>query len=44
MPGGDRKDLAVQALARPATVSDLYPAHARIRKSLDEKTRKLSVT
>jgi hypothetical protein len=40
MPGGDRQDLAVQALARSATVSDLSIRHGVSRKFVYQQTKK----
>jgi len=40
MPGGDRKDLAVQALARSATVSDLSTRHGVSRKFVYQQANK----
>jgi hypothetical protein len=40
MPVGDRKDLAFQALARSATVSDLSPRHAVSRKFVYQQANK----
>jgi hypothetical protein len=40
MPGGGRKDLAVQALARAATVSDLSTRHGVSRKFVYQQANK----
>ena len=40
MPGDDRKDLAVQALARSATVSDLSTRHGVSRKFVYQQANK----
>jgi hypothetical protein len=40
MPGSDRKDLAVQALARSATVSDLSARHGVSRKFVYQQANK----
>ncbi len=40
LPGGDRKDLAVQALARSETVSDLAARHGVSRKFVYQQTHK----
>ena len=40
LPAGDRKDLAVQALARSATVSDLSTRHGVSRKFVYQQTHK----
>jgi hypothetical protein len=40
MPGGDRHDLAVQALARAATVSDLSARHGVSRKFVYQQANK----
>ena len=40
MPVGDRKDLAVQALARSATVSDLSTGHGVSRKFVYQQANK----
>jgi hypothetical protein len=40
MPRGDRKDLAVQALARSATVSDLSTRHGVSRKFVHQQANK----
>jgi hypothetical protein len=42
MPGSDRKDLAVQALARSATVSDLSGRHGVSRKFVYQQANKAS--
>ena len=43
LPGSDRKDLAIQALARSATISDLSVRHGVSRKFVYQQTRKASV-
>ena len=40
LPGGDRKDLAIQALARSETVSDLAARHGVSRKFVYQQTHK----
>jgi hypothetical protein len=40
MPGGDRKDLAVQALARSATISDLSTRHPVSRRLVYQQANK----
>jgi hypothetical protein len=40
LPGNDRKDLAIQALARSATISDLSVRHGVSRKFVYQQTRK----
>jgi transposase-like protein len=40
LPGNDRKDLAVSALARSATVSDLAARHGVSRKFVYQQTHK----
>jgi hypothetical protein len=40
MPGGDRKELAVQALARSATISDLSTRHGVSRKFVYQQANK----
>jgi hypothetical protein len=40
MPGGDRKDLAVQALAQSAAISDLSARHGVSRKSIYQQANK----
>ena len=40
LPGGDRKDLAIHALARSETVSDLAVRHGVSRKSVYQQTHK----
>jgi hypothetical protein len=40
MPGDDRKNLAVQALAQSATVSDLSIRHGVSRKFVYQQTKK----
>ncbi len=40
LPGGDRKDLAIQALARSATISDLAARHGVSRKFVYRQTHK----
>ncbi len=40
LPGGDRKDLAIQALARSETVSDLAAWHGVSRKFVYQQTHK----
>ncbi len=40
LPAGDRKDLAVQALARSATVSDLSTRHGVSRKFVYQQANK----
>ena len=40
LPGGDRKDLAIQALARSETVSDLAVRHGVSRKFVYQQTHK----
>ncbi len=40
LPGGDRKDLAIQALARSETVSDLAARHGVSRKFVYQQTQK----
>ncbi len=40
LPGGNRKDLAVQALARSETVSDLAARHGVSRKFVHQQTHK----
>ena len=40
LPGGDRKDLAIQALARSGTVSDLAARHGVSRKFVYQQTQK----
>ena len=40
MPGSDRKDLAVQALARSATISDLSARHEVSRKFVYQQANK----
>ena len=40
LPGGDRKDLAIQALARSETVSDLAARHEVSRKFVYQQTSK----
>ncbi len=40
LPGGDRKDLAIQALARSETVSDLATRHGVSRKFVHQQTHK----
>ena len=40
LPGSDRKDLAVQALARSETVSDLAARHGVSRKFVYQQTHK----
>ena len=40
LPGGDRKDLAIQALAQSATVSDLAARHGVSRKFVYQQTHK----
>jgi hypothetical protein len=40
LPGGDRKDLAIQALARSETVSDLATRHGVSRKFVYQQTHK----
>ena len=40
LPGGDRKDLAIQALARSETVSDLAARHEVSRKFVYQQTHK----
>src|ERR1700748_2360515 len=40
MPDGDRQDLAVQALARSATVSDLSARHGVSRKFVYQQANK----
>jgi hypothetical protein len=43
LPGGDRKDLAIQALARPETVSDLATRHEVSRKFVYQQTHKARI-
>ena len=38
--GGDRKDLAIQALAQSATISDLAARHGVSRKFVYQQTHK----
>ena len=40
LPGSDRKDLAIQALAQSATVSDLAARHGVSRKFVYQQTHK----
>jgi transposase-like protein len=40
LPENDRKDLAIQALARSATISDLSVRHGVSRKFVYQQTRK----
>ncbi len=40
LPGSDRKDLAIQALARSETVSDLAARHGVSRKFVYQQTHK----
>ena len=40
LPGIERKDLAVQALARSATISDLSARHGVSRKFVYQQTHK----
>jgi transposase-like protein len=40
LPGNDRKDLAIQALARSETVSDLAARHGVSRKFVYQQTHK----
>ncbi len=40
LPGSDRKDLAIQALAGSETVSDLAARHGVSRKFVYQQTRK----
>ena len=40
LPGGDRKDLAIQALARSETVSDLAARHGVSRKFVYQQMHK----
>jgi transposase-like protein len=40
LPGSDRKDLAVQALAQSATISDLAARHGVSRKFVYQQTHK----
>ena len=40
MPGGDRQELAVQALARSAAVSDLTARHGVSRKVVYQQANK----
>ena len=40
LPGGDRKDLAIHALARSETVSDLAVRHGVSRKFVYQQTHK----
>ncbi len=40
LPESDRKDLAIQALARPETVSDLAARHGVSRKFVYRQTHK----
>ena len=42
LPGGDRKDLAIQALARSETVSHLAARHGVSRKFVYQQTHKAS--
>ena len=42
LPGGDRKDLAIQALARSETVSDLAARHGVSRKFVYHQTHRAS--
>ncbi len=41
LPGGDRKDLAIQALARSETVSDLAARHGVSRKFVYQQAHKV---
>jgi len=43
LPGGDRKDLAIHALARSETVSDLAARHGVSRKFVYQQTQKARV-
>jgi len=43
MPGSDRKDLAVQALARSTTISNLSDRHGVSRKFVYQQTHKARV-
>jgi hypothetical protein len=43
LPESDRKDLAIQALARPATISDLAARHGVSRKFVYQQTHKALV-
>ena len=43
LPGGDRKDLAIQALARSETVSDLAARHGVSRKFVYQQTHKARI-
>ena len=43
LPGGDRKDLAIQALARSETVSDLATRHGVSRKFVYQQTHKARI-
>jgi hypothetical protein len=43
LPGSDRKDLAIQALARSETVSDLAARHGVSRKFVYQQTHKARI-